>query len=651
MLSSVEIFPQSSLGTGAYWSPLFKNEFQLNSFESNVSNLSFLRDWGLSFSYGGEFSNTTSSNLYMISISKTLGDNNFTFRYTPGYQKEFTFNNDVSIIIDTTSSQSLNSYFTYKELFGMGYSYRFSQNLSAGFTLRYFNQEFNSEGLSTVIKVDSIYLQRINDVQDYNFWKWDFGINYLLDNKLSFSISSQNLLKIGNNDIDPDLGDFELRTPKEIIAGISYLPISSLGLNVIYESNNSFLADFNGRSKIFGQDFGVSISVFHDETQQPYLAGLVSAISYSNDLLSVSLSSIKYFLQRNNSASFDDFKADGISNIINNKYSFDKILLNVSFALNTLSRQEAKLINVEIEKEIYPALEDDYLNTPFAVGKVVNLTDKRITVKPYCKIEKINSEKVQSPQVEIDPGDTAEVKFYALMPQSYSDKDMEISTADFSISTQNDLQDQFQKPILVRGINSWDGNVSNLKYFIEKDYNFSMKYSKNVISSYKAFLDTIPYALSNFYKAKYIFNNFIKKMVYASDPRASVDYVQYPHETLELKGGNCDDFSVLYSSLLESIGIQTALIDYKPDEEMIGHVSLMFNTELSPNQAKLITGNDRKFFVRKNDKGEEQVWIVVETTSLTNFDKAWDLGSQKFDHDAVDNFGLVKGNVAIVNVN
>lgn len=649
MISTIEIFPQSSFGLSGYWSSLMKNKFQLNSFEDNVSNFSYIKDWGLSISYGGEFSNTTSSNLYIVSLSKTFGNHNFTFRYTPGYQKEFVFNNDVSIILDTTTSQSLTSHFTYKELFGMGYSYKFAQNFSAGFTLRYFNQEFNQEQLNTVIKVDSVYLDRNNNVQDYNFWKMDFGINYVVNEDLSFSLSSQNLLKIEDNTIDPELSDFELRTPKGIIAGLSYMPFSFFGVNGIYESNDAFIAGFNSGVNVFGQNFGISISAFHDKFQTPYIAGIIPSISYSDNLLSVSLSSVNYFSKRDNSGSFDDFEKNGIDNIINNKYSFNKILLNVSLTLNTLKEQEAKLVEVEVEKEIFPTFSDDYLNIPFAVGKVVNLTDKKITVKPYCRIEKLNQEKVQSPQVEINPKDTAEVKFYALLPQNYSNRQMEISTADFFVTTKDEPEDQFQKPVLIRGINSWDGKVFNLKFFIQKDYDFSMRYSKNVISSYKSFLDTIPYSLSNFYKAKFIFNNIIKKMVYASDPRASADYVQFPRETLDLKGGDCDDFSVLYSSLLESIGIQTALIDYKPGEN-IGHVNLMFNTELTPNQAKLITGNDRKFFVRKNDEGKDQVWIVIETTSLTNFDTAWDLGSQKFESDAIDNLGLVKGNVAIVDI-
>src|SRR5258707_9507574 len=40
----------------------------------------------------------------------------------------------------------------------------------------------------------------------------------------------------------------------------------------------------------------------------------------------------------------------------------------------------------------------------------------------------------------------------------------------------------------------------------------------------------------------------------------------YPAETLQLNGGDCDDMSVCYSSLLASIGISTAFIDVIPPE-------------------------------------------------------------------------------------
>lgn len=45
---------------------------------------------------------------------------------------------------------------------------------------------------------------------------------------------------------------------------------------------------------------------------------------------------------------------------------------------------------------------------------------------------------------------------------------------------------------------------------------------------------------------------------YISDP--NFEYIQYPAEVLKNKKGDCDDLAILYVSLLESIGIKTALI-------------------------------------------------------------------------------------------
>ena len=246
--------------------------------------------------------------------------------------------------------------------------------------------------------------------------------------------------------------------------------------------------------------------------------------------------------------------------------------------------------------------------------------------------------------------DTVEVPFYTIIPHTYEREKTGISYIDFYLATtSNNDDDHIQKPILVNGVNAWDGKVMNLRYFIKRDFQFSMNYAKDILSGYKSELDTLSYALSIFYKSKFLFNHLVKNLVYTSAPRAAQDYVQFPHETVKLKGGNCDDLSVCYSSLLESVGIQTALVDYKPDKG-IGHVTVLVNTQLSPAQAKLITQNDSKYLIRKNEMGIDEIWVPVETTSLTNFNTAWDLGAQKFNDDALNNLGLAKGNVQIVDV-
>jgi hypothetical protein len=225
-----------------------------------------------------------------------------------------------------------------------------------------------------------------------------------------------------------------------------------------------------------------------------------------------------------------------------------------------------------------------------------------------------------------------------------------LSYADFYVGVSSEETDvTIQKAALINGMNSWDGNVSNLRYFIMRDVDYSVNYSKKILSENKSTLDTIPSALSSFYKAKFIYDYFVKQLVYTSDPRATAEYVQFPEQTVELKGGDCDDLSVAYASLLESVGVQTALVDYKNDGRL-RHVNVLINTELSPLQARLITSNDSKYFIRKNEQGNDQVWIPIETTSLTNFEEAWNIGVKKFNRDAIDELGIAKGNIEIIDV-
>jgi len=649
MLISANISAQSSFELSGYWFPGNANTTLLNSLESNPSSYSLLRDWGVAISYGSDFSSSITSNLYLISISKRIGNNFLSARYTPGYQKDFVFNNGQSIVLQDSTVQSLNSKFSYKELFGLGYSYRFSDKLSAGFSFRYFTQDFNQQSVYPIFS-DSLYLVQESTDEKANLWRGNIGLNYTPSDIFSFSLSTVDLININANSVDPDVSQYELINNRAILAGVSVNPSKYLGLNLLYETNRDWQMGINNFFTAFEGNFGINITAFHDYYQSPYIAGIIPAISYSTNLFGVALSGVKYFTDRNITHTFTDFQNNGIDNIINNRYSFDKAVLTLTFSLNTIQERSVEFLDVNILNEIFPILTDSYLDKPFAYAKVVNLTNHSVNVKPSSRIEGLNNGKIESPVVTIPPKDTADVPFYTIIPSSYDKQKAGISYTDFYLSTSNqNPDDDRQKPILINGINAWDGKVINLRYFIKRDYEYSMDYAKNILSKHKSELDSLSYVLSIFYKAKILFNNFVSNLVYAANPRAEADYVQFPHETMKLKGGNCDDLSVCYSSLLESVGIQTALVDYKPING-IGHVNVLVNTQLSPEQARLITQNDSKYFIRKNEDGIDEVWIPVETTSLTNFDKAWDLGSQKFNEDALDNLGLAKGNVQIVDI-
>ncbi len=646
MFSGSTIYSQNSFGFMGYQS--FQNGLVTPTFslESNPSYLSDLHDWGFSFSYGAEISDNVNTNIYSISLAKTIDSHSIAGRYTPGYQKEFFFSTGETISTNDTTVQSLKVKFNYRELFGLGYSYKISPNFSAGLSLRFFSQDFEKETVTPVIG-GPITLQIETLDETVNFWKSDIGFAYNAGDYFTLRLESINLLNFGEKAENSEFKDFELKRNKEVEFGLNFHPVSFLNLNLVYETSNSFQAGVTGTVK----NFYYGLTTFHDKFQHPFIAGIIPSLAYKTDLFEVMLSGVKYFSKRTNQENYKQFIQEGIHNIINNTYSFDKVFLSVSLTLNTLQKLRVKITNVEVTKDVFPTISENYLSNPFAYIDAFNISDEVVEVTPSVKIDGVNSEPVQSQSVTILPGDSAKIPVFIIIPESYKSEKPALSYATFYLTTNvKETDDQIQKPVLINGINAWDGQVGNLRYFVHKEPEFSVNYTRTVLSKFKIQLDTISTSLSSFYKAKLIFNDLANRMVYTSDPRATAEFVQFPKQTIDLKGGDCDDLSVCYSSLLGSTGIQTAFVDYKPDSG-IRHVQLMFNTNLIPEQAKLITNNDQKYFIRKNSEGKDEIWLPVETTELSNFSNAWNSGAEKFRVDAIENLGLATGKVAIIDIN
>jgi hypothetical protein len=650
MISFYEIFAQSTLGLNPVNSITELSFSSINSFEFNPSNYNVIKDWAFSLTFGGEFfADNISSNLFQVSAGKRIKDHYLQLRYSPGFQKEFVVKSEQQVIYGNENESTLETRYLYKELFSAGYSYKFNEKISAGFNVRYLKEEFSKDIVTTIFS-DTVYFIPETEQSVFNNWKFDLGLVWSLTKNLNINLSSNNLINIKENSDRSEIQNIRLKQSKELIAGINYSPFDPLSLNLSYETSSSFQLGLNSVHNFGLLSAGFSVSGFHDKNQDPFFAGVNLSGLVITKYIDLSLTWLNYFSDRSAIYNLAEFTKEGISSIINNQYSNDKILLNAVFKLNTLNEQKVKLIDVEITKNIYPALSETYLDNPFAKAKVINLTEETIEAKPSVRINNFGTDILTFAPVKISALDTVDVNFYLIVPENYSSTNPELTYANFSISTSNEfIDDETQIPLIVNGINSWDGKVINLKYFIQKDFGFSIKYSKSILSDYKSLLDSTISSLLIFQKAKIIFNSLVKNLTYTSDPRASEEYVQYPQQTLELKGGDCDDLSVCYSSFLESIGIETALIDFKPDNS-IRHVSVMFNTKLNPEQGYLLGANDSKYFLRKNDEGDDEIWIPVETTSLTNFDEAWTIATTKFNQDAISNFGLLNGKVEIIDI-
>ena len=105
-----------------------------------------------------------------------------------------------------------------------------------------------------------------------------------------------------------------------------------------------------------------------------------------------------------------------------------------------------------------------------------------------------------------------------------------------------------------------------------------------------------------------------------SENAAVIDYLQYPSQTLMYRGGDCDDLSILYCSLLEASGIHTAFITIP------GHIYMALDLGISEAQAR------EQFF----DPGllifkDGRAWAPIEITMVKDgFVKAWRVGAKQW---------------------
>jgi tetratricopeptide (TPR) repeat protein len=175
-----------------------------------------------------------------------------------------------------------------------------------------------------------------------------------------------------------------------------------------------------------------------------------------------------------------------------------------------------------------------------------------------------------------------------------------------------------------RNAMTWEDDRHAAAFVSMKDPSV-LKFSKNVTSYIK---DKASKAINkNFLMGLACFETLkIYGMSYAVDPttpftefsksRTAVDFLQFPGQTLEYKAGDCDDLSILYSALLESVGIKTAFITVP------GHIYVAFSLGLTPEEAqKQLLGAD-DLILR-----DDTAWLPAEVTALSSgFLSAWQTG-------------------------
>ena len=101
-----------------------------------------------------------------------------------------------------------------------------------------------------------------------------------------------------------------------------------------------------------------------------------------------------------------------------------------------------------------------------------------------------------------------------------------------------------------------------------------------------------------------------------------VDFLKFPRQTLQYRAGDCDDLSLLYASLFESVGIETALITTP------GHLYMAFSLGISPRQG-------RSMFSQAGSTIEldGKSWVPIEVTERGRFVDAWQTGAREWNEN------------------
>src|SRR6056297_392994 len=102
--------------------------------------------------------------------------------------------------------------------------------------------------------------------------------------------------------------------------------------------------------------------------------------------------------------------------------------------------------------------------------------------------------------------------------------------------------------------------------------------------------------------------------------KSAIDYLQFPRQTIQYKSGDCDDLSILYAALLESLGISSAFITVP------GHIYVAFDLGISPQEALRTFSKPDSLIVH-----EQRVWLPVEITMVgESFTAAREYGASEW---------------------
>ncbi|MBN1155911.1 hypothetical protein JXB12_13415 [candidate division KSB1 bacterium] len=333
--------------------------------------------------------------------------------------------------------------------------------------------------------------------------------------------------------------------------------------------------------------------------------------------------------------------------------------LEFGLGLNFMWGRRSEIFEIKdvqlIVSDIYPAYYQFYNTYPIALVRVKNIAGYPIEVNLRSRLANYSERPSISGYKRIENGKSIDIPvtlIFGSMIQEISTHESAVLDIEVEARVGKSHIKTLSAPITIHNKNAWNGDIDKLNYFITPDEPDILKVSRELSKNLNEYENN---PLLHFKQAVYIFDYLNSSgITYHKDPNILFyedDRVQYALETMQIGSGDCDDLVVLYSSFLESLGIKTAFVEVQDPNKEIAHLYLIFDTDIQPEQGRLISSNEKKYIIREKGNGVKTIWIPLETTLISaGFEEAWKVGAVQYLRDGIIENGIRDGWVKIIHV-
>ncbi|MDA3852378.1 MAG: hypothetical protein PF447_14085, partial [Spirochaetaceae bacterium] len=309
------------------------------------------------------------------------------------------------------------------------------------------------------------------------------------------------------------------------------------------------------------------------------------------------------------------------------------IKINLTEGINKPSRIHLETLE---QDPVFPVFYSWYDDNYFANISIQNNENNEIRdIKTSFYLEQFMTQPTLCETIDsLEAGETFQVSLRALFDESMLDLTEKVqaeATAIVEYSTlgaTRKVEIPISLPVQHRNAMSWVDDRRAAAFVSSKDPAalWFAKYVSSVVRDHfrQGINKNIQYAMGMFEGINVFGLNYIidPSSAYSemSESTEVIDFLQFPYQTLMYRGGDCDDLSILFCSLLEAIGVETAFITIP------GHIFMAFSLGMTEEEAK----NNfyaPELLVYHNG----MAWVPLETTlTQEGFSKAWRIGAKEW---------------------